>query len=193
MANEVKKMLKRKRAMKLKYFLYCLTHSNHYPYLKKNDVFKELGQCVLYQPNTLPNEPKCIKIHNNIQIAAHVTFYTHDVINNVLSHMDNISYQSHGTCIEIMDNVFIGGNSTIVGNVTIGPNAIVAAGSVVTKDVPENTIVGGNPAKVIGSFEDLHARRKTQDVNKKMCDTNLRNEELWNIFYEEKEKRNGYS
>lgn len=38
--------------------------------------------------------------------------------------------------------------------VTIGPNAIVAMGSVVVKDVPEGTIVGGNPARVIGSFED---------------------------------------
>ena len=41
----------------------------------------------------------------------------------------------------------------------IGPNAIVAAGSVVTKDVPEGTIVGGNPAKVIGKFEDFVIKR----------------------------------
>lgn len=45
-------------------------------------------------------------------------------------------------------------------NVKIGPNAIVAAGSVVTKDVQPGTIVGGNPARVIGSFNDLMEKRK---------------------------------
>jgi len=48
----------------------------------------------------------------------------------------------------------IGANATILGNVTIGENAIVGAGSVVTKDVPPNTIVAGSPAKVIGKVED---------------------------------------
>lgn len=51
--------------------------------------------------------------------------------------------------IELCDNVFIGANAFIMGNVKVGPNAIVAAGSVVTKDVPPNSVVGGNPAKVI--------------------------------------------
>ena len=50
-------------------------------------------------------------------------------------------------------------DSTIMYDVKIGPNAIVAAGSVVTKDVPEGTIVGGNPAKVIGKFEDFVIKR----------------------------------
>ena len=46
-------------------------------------------------------------------------------------------------------NVWVGSNSTILQGVTIGDNAVVGAGAVVTKDVPENTIVGGVPAKVI--------------------------------------------
>lgn len=56
--------------------------------------------------------------------------------------------------IEIFINCFIGANALIMHNVKIGPNAIAAAGSVVTKDVPENSIVGGNPAKVIGKFDE---------------------------------------
>ena len=43
----------------------------------------------------------------------------------------------------------IGSNATILGNVTVGPNAVVGAGSVVTRDVPANTIVAGNPAKIL--------------------------------------------
>ena len=55
--------------------------------------------------------------------------------------------------IEIMDNVEVAMNSTILGNVRIGPNAIICAGSVVDSDVPPNSVVAGNPAQVIGSFD----------------------------------------
>lgn len=43
--------------------------------------------------------------------------------------------------------------------VKIGPNAIVAANSVVTKDVPEGTVVGGNPARIIGKYKDVAEKR----------------------------------
>lgn len=55
--------------------------------------------------------------------------------------------------IIIKKNAWIGANATILAGVTIGENAIVAAGAVVGKDVPENTIVGGMPAKVIRMIE----------------------------------------
>jgi acetyltransferase-like isoleucine patch superfamily enzyme len=51
--------------------------------------------------------------------------------------------------IHIKRNAWIGANATIMQGVTIGENAVVAAGAVVTKDVPENTVVGGIPAKII--------------------------------------------
>lgn len=51
--------------------------------------------------------------------------------------------------IYIKKNAWIGAGATILQGVTIGENAIVAAGSVVSKDVPDNTIVGGIPAKII--------------------------------------------
>lgn len=71
----------------------------------------------------------------------------------------------------------------------IGPNAIVAAGSVVTKDVPEGSIVGGNPAKIIGSFDDLFQRRVEEsesiDASKNRLD---RVEEEWIKFLKMREK-----
>ena len=68
----------------------------------------------------------------------------------------------------------------ILPNVKIGPNAIVAAGAVVTKDVPEGTIVGGNPARVIGSFDDLMEKRKG-DIN--VSDIKWeRADDLWTEF-----------
>lgn len=60
--------------------------------------------------------------------------------------------------IVIHDNVWIGRNSIISKGVTIGENSIVAAGSIVTKDVPSNCIVAGNPAKVVKTDIDKEPR-----------------------------------
>jgi acetyltransferase-like isoleucine patch superfamily enzyme len=59
-----------------------------------------------------------------------------------------------GKPIAIEKNVWIAAGATIIGGVTVGENSVVAAGSVVTKDVPPNTLVGGNPARVIRSIAD---------------------------------------
>ena len=57
--------------------------------------------------------------------------------------------KNNGGCPSIGDNVYIGANSTVIGNITIGDNVIIQAGSVVTKDIPSNTVYGGNPARFI--------------------------------------------
>jgi acetyltransferase-like isoleucine patch superfamily enzyme len=54
----------------------------------------------------------------------------------------------------IEQNVWIAAGATIIGGVTVGENSVVAAGSVVTKDVPPNTLVAGNPAKIIRSIDE---------------------------------------
>lgn len=56
--------------------------------------------------------------------------------------------------IVIERNVWIAAGATVIGGVTVGENSVVAAGSVVTKDVPANTLVGGNPARVIRSIAE---------------------------------------
>ena len=90
-----------------------------------------------------------------------------------------------------MDNVFIGSGAVILGGVRVGPNAIVAAGSMVNKDVPEGAIVGGCPAKVIGRYNELFEKRKqapypeeirprAQVVSKEL------EEYMWKKFYVER-------
>lgn len=59
-----------------------------------------------------------------------------------------------GKPIVIERNVWVAAGATIIGGVTVGENSVVAAGSVVTRDVPPNTFVGGNPARVIRSVYD---------------------------------------
>lgn len=74
-------------------------------------------------------------------------------------------YKENFDCIEIMDNVFIGSGSIILPNVRIGPDAVIAAGSVVNKDVPPDSVYAGVPAKRIGSFSDLAKRRQKGSSN----------------------------
>ena len=55
----------------------------------------------------------------------------------------------YGKPITIGDNVWIGGSAVVYPGVTIGNNVVVAAGTVVVKDIPNNVVVGGNPAKIL--------------------------------------------
>lgn len=61
----------------------------------------------------------------------------------------------HPAPIVIGNNVWLGANVTVLPGITIGDNAVVAAGAVVTKDIPENTIVGGVPARVIRNIDKM--------------------------------------
>ena len=143
-----------------KIWFFCLPSSTaRINYIKKHKIFDAVGENFFFQPRKLPADPKFIRFHNNISVATDVTFLNHDVIYLVFRELDNNQNAEHMGCIEVLDNVFIGGGSIILPNVKIGPNTIVGAGSIVTKDVPPGTVVGGNPARVIGTFDDVVEKR----------------------------------
>lgn len=100
----------------------------------------------------LGTEPFLVKIGNHCTITGGVQFITHDGGCWVFR-TDTPDLNKFGK-IEVKDNCFIGYRSIILPNVTIGPNSVVGAGSVVTKDVPPNTVVAGVPARILCSLED---------------------------------------
>lgn len=85
---------------------------------------------------------------NNIMIGPYVMIFDHDhQFNNSLITFNKQGFKS--SPIILGDNIWIGANVFISSGVTIGSNVVIAAGSIVTKNISSNTIVGGNPAKLI--------------------------------------------
>ena len=87
-----------------------------------------------------------VNIGNNVWIGPNTDIYT---VNHPLTAKGRQERLAIGKPVTIGNDVWIGGHSTICPGVTIGDGAVIAAGSVVTKHVPANVVVGGGPAKVI--------------------------------------------
>ena len=90
-----------------------------------------------------------VTLDDGCQIGHNVVFAT--LNHELLPERRNVT---HPAPIVLGKKVWVGSNATILQGVTIGDNAVVAAGAVVTKDVPANTIVGGVPARVIKRIDE---------------------------------------
>ena len=87
-----------------------------------------------------------VRFGDNVFIGPNVSIYT---ACHPLDAEERNTWVEWAEKVIIGNNVWIGGGATILPGVTIGDNVVIGAGSVVTKDVPSNVAVGGNPAKII--------------------------------------------
>lgn len=131
-------------------------------YMRKNKIFASIGKNCSIQKRKIPLYANLIRLGNNVHIAANVSFLTHDISHVVLNHLDSVKkaggVQERVGCIEIGDNVFVGSGTHILYDTKIGSNVIIGTCSVVTHDIPDNSVVAGVPARRIGSFDDYVKR-----------------------------------
>lgn len=165
-------------------------------FMRRMNIFHAIGNRVMIMPRKIPLYAKLISIGNNVWIASGVEFVTHDVAHYMLNGIkirENIKFIEKIGCINIGDNVFIGSDVKILYDVNVGNNVIIAAGSVVNKDIPDNSVVGGMPAKVIGNFNDFLKKRKDFKANNPADNTNMYiskecEEEQWKNFLDKRYK-----
>ena len=129
-----------------------------------------MGENCMVMFRKIPLYPQLISFGDNVWIASNVTFATHDVIHQMLNNIiDDFKFQENIGCIQIEDNCFIGAHTIILPDVKIGPNVVVAAGSVVNKSLEPNSVYAGVPARRICSLEELVTKRRNNNrliVNK---------------------------
>ena len=103
-----------------------------------------------------------IEIGNNVTLSIRVTLLAHDASTKKCLGFTKIGKTRIG------DNVFIGANATVLPGVCVGDNCVIGANSVVTKNVPENTVVTGNPARVVCSLSEFREKNGALMENTKV-------------------------
>ncbi|HTF90345.1 MAG TPA: acyltransferase [Planctomycetota bacterium] len=119
--------------------------------LRERGDFHAMGDHCWLDPHALIEDRAYIRMGNNVRIS-NCAIFGHDGSVNMINHAYGLKLDNVGK-IEIRDNVYIGYGAIILPNVTIGPNAIVSVGSVVSSDVAEGDVVAGVPAKRVGRVE----------------------------------------
>ena len=171
-------------------------------YMKEHNIFFDMGEGCSIMNRTVPLYPKLIRFGNNVHVASNVGFVTHDITHMMLNRSEYIQQLSNGNrfqeklgCIDIGDNVFIGSGTRILYDVKIGSNVVIGSGSIVNRDIPNNCVAAGIPAKVIGSIEDYtkkrlndagypaHLRPQKEDTSEEL------NTLMWNAFDSRRKSR----
>ena len=135
-------------------------------YLRKNGV--TIGNNVsIYAPNRTSidiRKPWLVSIGNNCKITSGVTILAHDYSVSVIRRKFG-QFIGGSLPVSIGENVFIGMGSTILMGTTIGNNCIVGANSVVKGDFPSDSVIAGNPAKVVCSIDEFYKKNLKNWVN----------------------------
>ncbi len=123
-------------------------------FYKRHHYFHSIGEECYIAIHIWPIESYLMELGNNVWITGGVQIIHHDASVQVVRKALNYPWLDKIGRIRIGDNVFIGNHSILMPGINIGNNCIIGAGTVVSKDVLDNTVVAGNPMRVICSFEE---------------------------------------
>lgn len=164
-------------------------------YLKKHNILGSIGENCKWGPWLLPLYPELIRLGDNVHVHKTAKIVTHDMLNRFLKTRNPNDDFGHGEklgCVELCDNVYISMNVTIMPDVRINKDCIISSGSVVTSDIPANSLAAGNPAKPTGRFDMFLALRKmsrSQSIKVKNQEIAPEvAEEVWNRFNKRRDK-----
>lgn len=107
--------------------------------------------------------PSLVEIGNNVRINRNFTLITHDGGFYVLLNKYHEFIPQSGK-VKIGNNVYFGRNCSVFKGVTIGDNCIIGFGSIVTHDIPANSIAVGAPARVVGTIEKYYEKRCAKSI-----------------------------
>lgn len=155
------------------------------------DILREKGvqigeNCEIYKGVFWGSEPYLISIGNHVRITKDVKFITHDGGVWIFREREAPDKDLIGR-IRVGDNVHIGMNSIIMPGVTIGNNVVVGCGAVVTKDIPDNVIVAGVPAKVIKTSDAYLQKVLEKGIDTKHLDFEEKKDYLMGLYRVENE------
>ena len=167
-------------------------------YFKEKKIFHSMGSHCSIQDRLVPLYAKLISLGNNVHLASNVHFVTHDITHSMLNNVNEFIVKRGGAkysekvgCVSIGDNVFIGAGTRIMYNVRIGSNVIIGANSLINKDVPDNCVVAGVPARVLKTLDEyLEKRDKDEQLVRGIGSeavTPEAEEYMWKKFWEERE------
>ena len=150
---------------KIKNIYYHSSSNRFCKYLKNNGI--TIGGGTILRPKTTHidmTRPSLISIGENCYFNENFTLLTHDWVTRVFIRTGLDFLPSSGR-VNIGNNVSFGVNCTVLKGVTIGSNCFIGAGSIVTKDIPSNSIAVGVPCKVVCSLEDFYNKREALCVD----------------------------
>jgi acetyltransferase-like isoleucine patch superfamily enzyme len=155
-----------KRIFAIIRFVYNFVYSKLNPIGYAKSIGVKMGTNVHFygmKPNMFSTEPWLITLVNNVFITADCAFITHD--GGTLILRKEVPDLELTAPIRVGNDVYMGIRAIIMPGVTIGNRVIIAAGSIVTKDIPDNSVVAGVPARVIKSVDDYLLKAQANSLH----------------------------